>query len=255
MKLWLTLLSLVFAGNTFGSIIGYNFVSNWGSPTIQGETALGFSEWTDSVDEVNAPGGTEVPNSTDPFAITTPINAPMVNVSWSSANMWAAGDETNPDQGLFRVYLDDGGNGITISVSGLSAWLADSGDSAYGVRFYRSTDNGGAGFSSILLFDGATTDGAVLETIPTVLPGDPSIGDGSYPTGTGGGGSRLIQGTAGSFTSDTITFWSGREPDLNGAPVRGTIAGFQIYSIPEPSTGLLALLGIAMFAWMKRRRA
>ena len=68
MKLWLTLLSLVFAGNTFGSIIGYNFVSNWGSPTIQGETALGFSEWTDSVDEVNAPGGTEVPNSTDPFA-------------------------------------------------------------------------------------------------------------------------------------------------------------------------------------------
>ena len=34
MKLWLTLLSLVFAGNTFGSIIGYNFVSNWGSPTI-----------------------------------------------------------------------------------------------------------------------------------------------------------------------------------------------------------------------------
>lgn len=253
MRLLIVMVSLVFAGNTFASIIGYNFVSNWPSPTIQGETADGFSQWTDSVDEANAPGGTTVPNSTDPYAVTTPINAPMVSVAWSSANMWSAGDETNADQGLYRVYLDDGG-GITITVSGLSSWLADSGDSAYKVRFYRSTDNGGAGFSALSLYDGGTTSDPLLETIPTVAPGDPSIGDGSYPTGTGGGGVRLLQDAAGMFTSDTITFYSAREDAINGSPVRGCIAGFKLYSIPEPTTSLLGLLGVGLMSLVMRRR-
>ncbi len=255
MKLHVIAFSLVFTCSSFAASIGYNFVSNWQSPTIQGETADGFSLWTDSVDALNSPGGTEVPNSTDPFAVTTPINAPMVSVAWSSANMWAAGDEGNSDQGLYRVYLDDGG-GIHITVSGLSAWLTSTGDSAYQLRFYRSTDNGGAGFSALSIYDGAGTSGSLLETIATVVPGDASIGDGSYPTGTGGGGVRLLQNAAGTFSSDTVTFYSAREADIGGFPVRGCIAGFQIMSvIPEPSTVALLTLGLGVLAIRRSRRA
>ncbi len=252
MKLHVILFSLVFACSSFADTIGYNFVSNWGSPTIQGETADGFSLWTDSVDAVNSPGGTEVPNSTDPYAVTTPINAPMVSVAWSSANMWAAGSEENSDQGLYRVYLDDGG-GIHITVSGLSAWLATTGDSAYQLRFYRSTDNNGAGFSALSIYDGSSTSGSLLETIATVNPGDPSIGDGAYPTGTGGGGVRLLQDAAGAFSSDTITFYSAREADIGGIAVRGCIAGFKITSIPEPTSALLILFGLALAARIRRQ--
>ena len=257
MRLWIALFLLVFAGSAFADVIGYNFVSDWPTPTLAGETSDGFSQWTDSIDEAAAPGtGTTVPNSTDPYAITTPVNAPGVSVAWSSANMWAAGSESDPDQALYRVYLDDGG-GITITVSGLAAWLINSGDPAYQIRFYRSTDNAGAGFSALSLYDGAGTAGLLLETIPTVVPGDPSIGDGAYPTGTGGGGVRLLQDTLGMFTADTITFHSIREPAINGYPVRGCIAGFKITSIPEPAAGLLALmgLGLAVFSRTVRRRA
>lgn len=251
MKLRVILFSLLLAGSSFADIIAYNFVSNWPDPMLAGKTADGFSEWTDSVNAATAPGGTEVPNSTSDHAVTTPVNAPMVSVAWSSANMWSAGDETNPDQGLYRVYLDDGG-GVTITVSGLSGWLANAGDPAYQLRFYRSTDNGGAGFSAMNIYDGADTSGTLLETIASVLPGDPSIGDGSYPTGTGGGGARLLQDAAGTFTSDTVTFYTVREPDLGDFPVRGCVAGFMITSIPEPATGLLVLFGMALVARIRR---
>lgn len=251
MRLSAVLFSLVIACSTFAATIGYNFVSDWPAPTISGQVADGFDLWTDSVDETAPDEGTEVPNSTSAYAVTTPVNAPMVNVAWSSANMWAAGSEDNADQGLYRVYLDDGGSGITITVSGLSSWLSGVGGVGYQLRFYRSTDNGGAGFSALSLYDGVGTAGTLLETIPTVVPGDPSIGDGAYPTGTGGGGVRLAQDAAGMFTADTITFFSVREADIGGSPVRGCIAGFKITSVPEPS--ILALLGIGVGALLLRR--
>ncbi|HNQ90292.1 MAG TPA: PEP-CTERM sorting domain-containing protein [Verrucomicrobiota bacterium] len=254
MRLPIAIISLLFACSTFAATIGYNFVSDWPAPTISGQVADGFDLWTDSVDE-NAPGeGTEVPKSTDPYAVTTPVNAAMVNVAWSSANMWDAGNEDNADQGLYRVYLDDGGSGITVTVSGLSSWLSSVGDSAYQLRFYRSTDNGGAGFSALSVYDGVGTGGTLLETIPTVVPGDPSIGDGAYPTGTGGGGVRLAQDAAGMFTADTITFYSVREAAIGGVPVRGCIAGFKVTSVPEPGVGLMLLIGLGGLGFALRRR-
>jgi MYXO-CTERM domain-containing protein len=253
MRIRVVLCSLFIACSSLADIIGYNFVSNWPNPTIGGETVDGFSEWTDSVDEANAPGGTTVPNSTSDFAVTTPVNAPMVTVAWSSANMWDAGQESNPEQGLYRVYLDDGG-GVTITISGLADWLAASGDPAYEVRLYRSTDNNGAGFSAVGIFEGVSTADPLLEMIPTVAPGDPSIGDGGFPTAVaGGGGARMFQDALGTFSADTITFNSVREADIGGFPVRGTIAGFMITSIPEPATGVLALLGLGLLARRRRR--
>lgn len=235
----------VVAVSVSADVIGWNFTSNWGSPTIQGDGfADGFDQWTDSVDEANSPGGTEVPNSADAWSVTTPINAPMVTVAWTSANMWQAGDETNPDQGLYRVYLDDGGAGPIITVSGLSDWLASTGDSAYEIRLYRNSDNSPT-FNALSIYDGAATTDPLLETIPVMA----AVGDGSYPTGTGGGGNRLLQDAAGTFTADTVTFNSVRD-----GGVRGSIAGFKITSIPEPTTlGLMAAAGGLLL--LRRRRA
>jgi hypothetical protein len=168
--------------------------------------------------------------------------------------MWSAGQESNPEQGLYRVYLDDGGAGVTITISGLADWLAASGDPSYLVRLYRSTDNTGAGFSAVGIYEGASTADPLLETISSVAPGDPSIGDGGFPTAVvGGQGARTIQDALGTFSADTITFNSVREADIGGFPVRGTIAGFMIMTIPEPATGVLALLGLGLLARRRRR--
>ncbi|MBN1854772.1 MAG: PEP-CTERM sorting domain-containing protein, partial [Pirellulales bacterium] len=210
--------------------IGWNFVSDYPAPTIQGDGfADGFDQWTDSVDEAAPDTGTEVPNSTDTWAITTPINAPGVSVEWSSTNMWVAGDEANTEQALYRIYLDDGAPGVSVTVSGLASWLAATGDPDYHIRFYRSTDwnVSDCGFSLINIFEGYDDTGTLLETIPQIDQGNARM-DGDGPTGRldTGANARDYQDTTLLFTADTITF---RLPPRTD-PIRGTLAGFRITS-------------------------
>ncbi len=197
--------------------IGFNFTANWDNTTIQGKgTVDGFDQWTDSV--TNSAGtGASPANSTNANAVTTPINASMVTVAWSSANLWNAGDESNPEQGLYKMYLDDGGDGPSVTVSGLTAWLADVGATGYKIDIYRNTDS--SNFAVLSIYDGTTTSDPLLETIAAAA----GVGDGSYPTGTGGSGARSKQSAVGTFTADTITFHSAR----NGGD-RASISGFKI---------------------------
>ncbi|MCK4563048.1 MAG: hypothetical protein KAU94_00075 [Verrucomicrobia bacterium] len=231
-------LTLLLAYTASASVIGWNFTSNWPNPTIQGDGLVdGFDQWTDSVD-AGSPGGQKVVNSTDTWAVTTPINATMVSVAWSSSGMYSAGSETNPDQGLYRVYLDDGGAGPTVTVSGLSAWLATvPGATGYKVDFYRCADVANNTFAELNIYAGTGTGGTQLESLAAEL----AAGDGAYPTGTGGGGSRLKQSATGTFTADIVTFHTDR--NLGGGS-RAGLAGFKITTIPEPATfGTLAVFG------------
>ncbi|MCK4565612.1 MAG: hypothetical protein KAU94_13160, partial [Verrucomicrobia bacterium] len=212
------------ADTVSAGVIAWNFTSDWPKPTIQGETADGTDQWTDSVDEAAAPGsGTKVANSTDQYAVTTPVNAAMVTVFWESSNMWNGGAENNPDQGLYRVYLDDVGAGPMVTVFGLSAWLATvpGGATGYKLDFYRSTDLSGTTFAGLNIYDGTGTTDPLLESIA----GGAVTGDGAYPTGSGSAGSRLKQSAVGTFTADTVTFNSVRG---QGGGNRGCIAGFKI---------------------------
>jgi hypothetical protein len=223
------------------STIAWNFAQNADSRMVQGETADGTDLWTDSID-VAAPTNAVAANSTDPYAITTPISATHVTVAWSSAVMWQAGPETsNPEQQLYRKYLDDGDDGPMVTVSGLTEWLAAQGANAYTVDFYRCTD-GGTHFSTVNIYAGGTgTNGTWLGAAPYEI----ADGDGAYPTGSGVGGARSKQTATGTFSSGTVTFHTDR--DLGGAS-RGCISGFKITAIvgntPGAQVADLAVAGL-----------
>lgn len=157
-----TTLTLVVGLNNQNTI-AFNFSENWWSKEVMGDGILyGTDQWTDSVNN-DAPGGYTIASSAgDTNAVTTPINAPGVTVAWSSPNMWNAGDaDTILENQLFKMYLDDGGSGITITVSGLSSWLTDLGADGYQVVFYQNSDAADNTFGSWDI-----DDGILQETTP-----------------------------------------------------------------------------------------
>ena len=229
-------LAMLMASMASADSIAYNFTERWHAKTVQGEgTLYGIDTWTDSVDYANAANGYTPANSTDPNTITTPVNAPGVTVAWSAGGTYQAGDEGGAlENQMFRVYLDDNGaTGVTISLTGLSSWLASvSGATGYKVTFYQNTDTATSNFADINIYDGVGTAGTLLETKAGAAY-DPAVGN--------GGGSRAISSALGTFTADDITFNSTRNLGQTG---RATFAGISITTIPEPATlGMVAAFG------------
>ncbi|MEN6308590.1 MAG: PEP-CTERM sorting domain-containing protein [Anaerohalosphaeraceae bacterium] len=198
-----------------GAVIGVNFTDGWGTPCLAGETADGLSNWTDS----RADG-----DWTDPSKGTGLVvlgSSDLVTCDWSSANTWAAGQEATSEQQPYRVYLDDGGNGALVTISGLSAWLAAEGATGYTVRIYHSTDNG-SGFMGVDITDGSV----ILETVQET----------NHWT-TDGGIRAFVD--SGMLTANSIVLDPLAKADGN----RATIAAFKITAIPEPATMVLLALG------------
>ena len=212
-------------------VIAWNFSERWGAKEVGGETADGTDQWTDSTSYA-APVGYSVANSTDSWATTTPVSASHVTVAWSSSGLYQAGPETgNPEQQLYRKYLDDGGDGPTITVSGLSEWLAAQGANAYTVIFYRATGGATVTFAELNIYEGTGTGGTLLESLPAEL----AAGDGGYPTETlGDGNSRLKQSATNAFNAGTVTFHTDR--NLGGGS-RAGLAGFKIAAVVDNTPG------------------
>ncbi|SHK24323.1 NPCBM/NEW2 domain-containing protein, partial [Rubritalea squalenifaciens DSM 18772] len=207
--------------------IAWNFSQRGDSTMVQGDGSIfGTDQWTDSVDHA-APNGTVAANSTDSWAVTTPINASMVSVAWSSSNMYQSGNSTTLVDQLFRKYLDDGGAGPQISVSGLNQWLSGVGASNYTVTFYQGSDASNNNFAQMNIYDGSDTSGTLLESMPATLT------DGSGA----GGGSRLVRIADGLFTGDAITFHTDRS--LGGGN-RASVSGFKITAVQYPNSAPLA---------------
>jgi hypothetical protein len=265
-----TLLTAVFvaalaAGLQAGVVtIGLNFTDGWPTPMLQGETSDGFSNWTDSMGNYNGGG----PN---PQVGSITLLGSSVTAKWNAANTWAAGLENTSGQQLYRVYLDDGdggsslvsgdGIGVSVTISGLNAWMAANGDDRYGIRCYSSTDTDNASFRSVQVRGGAPipADGVnqllnlpLLDTITV-----PTLGPGDFPPNTtpdptwGLWQSRGYGDSLPTLSEDIITFTI----DSRNGSTRGTLAGFTITAVPEPGTVAMSLvtLGGAVLAWRRRK--
>ncbi|MGC4017184.1 MAG: hypothetical protein QM755_22130 [Luteolibacter sp.] len=195
-------------------------------------------------------------------------------LNWASSNFYQGGAWTsstvggafNTPIGMMRVYLDDGDGptagspgslgavngdsiGVTVNLTGLTAWLAAEGGTSYTIQAYFSTDMDSATFLPISVRDGGSVTSTVIETItPTVQ------GNGSWNGSILDPGAIQTDGTRGSavfstqFTQDTITLTL---PVRDGS-ARGTLAGIIITAAPEPSAALLGTLGT--LALLRRRR-
>lgn len=200
---------------------------------------------------------------------------PSTTLHWGASNYFQAGSWTSSTVGnvngtpisLMRKFLDDGdtpaagtpaslgavsgdGIGVSVNLQGLRAWLISEGATAYTIRAFFNTDTGGATFQSITVRDGNSVTSSAIETItPTVQGGgrwDGTVVDvgGNLTDGTRGDAIFVTQ-----FTQDNITLTL---PSGNGS-VRGTLAGFVVTAVPEPSAALLG--GLGMLCLLRRRRA
>ncbi len=201
--------------------LAINFLGTGYAPTGASVTATAFGiapgDWA-NIDAANASGSTTVSG---------------VSVAWTIVNDWNQFAAATPGDGeVFFGYLDDTGGGATVDLSGLAAWLAGTGDTAYTVQVLQGSDNA-TSFSDTQVFDGP--GGSLLTTLTN---------------GTSGGGGALggATNTSGGLTSDTLSL---QTEDRNNT-VRGTISGIIITSVPEP--GSLALLGLGGLAILRRRR-
>jgi hypothetical protein len=155
---------------------------------------------------------------------------------WTAANDWAQASALSGSAGPAEVnfgYLDDGGAGVGITITGLSAWLATNGASSYSIQVVNSTDNGNSfGPTGILTASGGT----LLGTLTNPL---------TWAGGANAGATTTLSG----LTSDTL-FIDGASGV--GGQARAGIAAVILTPVPEP--GVMALGGIAALAMVRRSR-
>lgn len=198
------------------------------NPVASGETAgvVPVSNWN------NIDNSTNVSGSFGPFQIAGSSGGQSATLTWSATGTWGRTALGNPggDDEMMAGHIEATGAGeARATVSG----LADN-FSSYDVYVYVGDDAGDRN-GEIRFNDGAP------QTFTSKLF------DGTYTEGTD---YFLFQGITGdSFTVSV-------EPVNDDGANRTGIRGIQVVGVPEPTTGMLAALGIvlAMGACRLRRR-
>lgn len=241
----LTLSSVVtaFAAET----VGINFVSNYPIPRLSGELAQGTDNWYDlGPGEAGGsfinPGTAEVDDH--------------LTVTWHAAVHYAAGQEQDSEQQLYRVYLDDGdggnsyedgdGIGASVQITGLDAWMAANGLSGYYIRSFHGTDTNKAQFQPVTVRAGVPAEFGSLLDLPEILTfGATESGNGYFPSGINSAQSGTrARGQSTVLKEGAITLTI---PARNGN-TRGTLTGLMLVGVkgdpalvlPPPLTRPLA---------------
>lgn len=210
------------------TVVGLNFARDGGGTTTGDAAGVLQANWKDVFDSDGFGGAQNIALN----------GATGVTASWTGQNSWWAGSNGTAEQRIYACYLDDWGS-PTVTLSGMSTWLAAEGMTAYEITVFTSTDTANATWATLTLHSGGAAGPSLGTMAATNLPsGDPGEG----------GNSRGFGSFAGSFTDDQVTITS---PGSSGS-TRGTIAAIRITAIPEPSAILLG--GLGLLALVRRRR-
>ncbi len=226
--------------------IGINFAENANQAFAGGATfniglsSTNSSNWNNTIDRDS---GTLASGSMDDL-VDDSGTATTADLVWSSSNVWYNSDGINNDSRKLAVgYLDDGGSGVSITVSDIPF-------SNYVVYGLLASDHGGGDTYTTQDFTVNGTD--VLGGTATAYKGVAASWGATQNDWT-----PLTTSTTGNYwTSPTLTSSSVTiaAPARSGN-ARGSITGLVIHevaAIPEPST--TALLGLGGLALILRRR-
>lgn len=209
-------------------VVGVNFgLHSSGVPdgagAQEGANAFGAT-WTDILSD----------NLTDQSLNGAPFTMDLAASGWWAGGSWSGSSQ---EITVFRNYLND--NGISITLEGMSSWLAAEGMTGYTITLYASSDNG----TSFL----DATIGSM--TVPISVGGNGTWdGTSNDPTGNNTGGIRGT-GVSGVMTDDVITI----SLPPNSFPARSSLAAFVVTAVPEPGSALLAISGLG-WGFIRRRR-
>ncbi len=228
-------------------MIGVQFA---GGTAIPNGTSAGFAPQTGWNIETTSSGSASL---TDTDASTP------TSLTWTSGGgIYSAytGAQTggNPgDYDLFDGYLD---TGSTVTISSLPTAIAGAGSTPYDVFIYIAGQVAGRGGSYQL------ENGAATYNSTAILTSSGQTTTGSFILATSGV-SGSGGGTPGNYyefanvtgTSFTLTATAQYDSTPGGANPRAVLNGFQIVSVPEPSTLVLAVFGFLALAGRARRYA
>ncbi len=212
--LFMLLLIGVLSAGVKAEVVGFNVSGNWDKPKLEGLTAEGCSQWTDALSN----------NGTGLELIGTDG---LVTVDWSSNNLWDAGPETEVENKLYRMYLDDGGNGVHVTIHGIGDWMDSIGAAGCILRIYQNSDGNYGEFQEIQilnkygLLETAVMDPNII--FNPIAPNPPTPGD-------------EYNGERGFVDVQTMIFENTIDIDFHdradGEP-RSTMAAFKLSTVSE----------------------
>lgn len=181
-------------------------------------------------------------------------NGVSVGIWHDAKNTWEISGA--PGTSVMKGYLDDGAtNENYIHLTGLTGWLAATGDTHYKVTVLRSTDNG-TGFTSIDITTGNVSGESGWLDNSTPSGGGVTTGDTFAAVTLGGLAEYTYETEAYHADANGFAMHYERDPTDGGVVTgrRATISGVVIesYKVPEPSSA--ALLGLGGLAMILRRR-
>src|ERR1035437_1587221 len=198
--------------------IGFNFSDARTVTKLAGKTADGCTNWSDSFPDTT---GGYIDQGYSGLAYgTITFASGIIMAQWNSATTFSGGSFDDSQQQLYFTYLDDGdggnlvagdGIGASVTLSGLSSWLAANQATRYQIRIYHSSNNSGITSNTTASIrlgapnpaNGFTqlTSLPVLETVSL-----PWLGDGGFPTVVAGGnGTRGYGDSSTNLSANVIT--------------------------------------------------
>lgn len=246
MKLNTTILAVLTAsiGAASAASISVNFSENsanqnWNSVEDIGPVSVSTSYFNNTNDPTGGPANTHTGSlgtgTLGDLVDSTGVSAAGTVVTYSSSGAWYNTAGTASNEAKLQVgYLDDGAGGVNISMSNIPY-------AQYDVYLILASGQGDT-YRSL----GFDVNGSATGNVDAYgfLGSDAANTSWTEATDTTRGNYILVTGQ----TASTLTI-QGQERNLTE---RGSIAGFQVVEVPEPSSA--ALLGLGGLALILRRR-